>query len=155
MSCASFRRTFLPSRRDPLTVGAIGGLGLIDAIAVAWALSARPGQQVRLYFVLPVSPMLLLGVIFAFNVLRLIALGNQHDGLVTPFGGMLAGWLFGDTSPVRRFWLERKLERARSGATSGRASNALATFELTRPMVGASALGIAASGAIGCSSLSR
>jgi acyl-CoA dehydrogenase len=39
--------------------------------------------------------------------------------------------------------LERKLERARSGASSGRASNALATFELTRPMVGASALGIA------------
>ncbi len=40
--------------------------------------------------------------------------------------------------------LERKLERARSGQTSARgASNALATFELTRPMVGASALGIA------------
>jgi len=38
--------------------------------------------------------------------------------------------------------LERKLERARSGQTSG-ASNALATFEITRPMVGASALGIA------------
>jgi acyl-CoA dehydrogenase len=38
--------------------------------------------------------------------------------------------------------LERKLERARSGQTSG-ASNALATFEVTRPMVGASALGIA------------
>jgi acyl-CoA dehydrogenase len=39
--------------------------------------------------------------------------------------------------------LERKLERARSGGSSGRASNALATFELTRPAVGASALGIA------------
>jgi acyl-CoA dehydrogenase len=39
--------------------------------------------------------------------------------------------------------LERKLERARTGESSGRASNALATFELTRPMVGASALGIA------------
>ncbi len=39
--------------------------------------------------------------------------------------------------------LERKLERARSGQSSGRASNALATFELTRPLVGASALGIA------------
>jgi acyl-CoA dehydrogenase len=39
--------------------------------------------------------------------------------------------------------LERKLERARSGTSSGRASNALATFELTRPLVGASALGIA------------
>jgi alkylation response protein AidB-like acyl-CoA dehydrogenase len=39
--------------------------------------------------------------------------------------------------------LERKLERARSGQSSGRASNALATFEVTRPTVGASALGIA------------
>ena len=39
--------------------------------------------------------------------------------------------------------LERKLERARSGESSGRASNALATFEVTRPVVGASALGIA------------
>jgi alkylation response protein AidB-like acyl-CoA dehydrogenase len=38
--------------------------------------------------------------------------------------------------------LERKLERARSGAAS-RGSNALATFEVTRPMVGAGALGIA------------
>ena len=38
--------------------------------------------------------------------------------------------------------LERKLERARSGQSAG-ASNALATFEITRPLVGASALGIA------------
>jgi acyl-CoA dehydrogenase len=38
--------------------------------------------------------------------------------------------------------LERKLERARSGQSTGRSSGALATFELTRPLVGASALGI-------------
>jgi len=38
--------------------------------------------------------------------------------------------------------LDRKLERARSGQRGG-SSNALATFEITRPMVGASALGIA------------
>ena len=38
--------------------------------------------------------------------------------------------------------LNRKLERARSGQTAG-SSNALATFEMTRPIVGASALGIA------------
>jgi acyl-CoA dehydrogenase len=38
--------------------------------------------------------------------------------------------------------LERRLERARSGESS-RSSGALATFELTRPMVGACALGIA------------
>jgi alkylation response protein AidB-like acyl-CoA dehydrogenase len=39
--------------------------------------------------------------------------------------------------------LEKKLERARSGQSTGRASGALATFEITRPLVGASALGIA------------
>ncbi len=38
--------------------------------------------------------------------------------------------------------LDRKLERARSGQSSG-SSNALATFEITRPLVGAGALGIA------------
>jgi alkylation response protein AidB-like acyl-CoA dehydrogenase len=38
--------------------------------------------------------------------------------------------------------LERKLEKARSGQRGG-SSNALATFEITRPLVGASALGIA------------
>jgi alkylation response protein AidB-like acyl-CoA dehydrogenase len=38
--------------------------------------------------------------------------------------------------------LEAKLERARSGQKGG-SSNALATFEVTRPLVGASALGIA------------
>src|SRR3954464_9005292 len=39
--------------------------------------------------------------------------------------------------------LDKKLERARSGESTGRASGALATFEVTRPLVGASALGIA------------
>ena len=39
--------------------------------------------------------------------------------------------------------LQRKLERARSGESTGRSSNALATFEITRLLVGASALGIA------------
>jgi acyl-CoA dehydrogenase len=39
--------------------------------------------------------------------------------------------------------LEKKLERARSGQSTGRQSGALATFEVTRPLVGASALGIA------------
>ncbi len=38
--------------------------------------------------------------------------------------------------------LERKLERARTGQKS-RSADALATFEITRPMVGASAIGIA------------
>jgi alkylation response protein AidB-like acyl-CoA dehydrogenase len=39
--------------------------------------------------------------------------------------------------------LNRKLERARSGQKSRSSADALATFEVTRPIVGASALGIA------------
>ena len=39
--------------------------------------------------------------------------------------------------------LEKKLERARAGERTGRSSGALATFEMTRPLVGASAIGIA------------
>jgi acyl-CoA dehydrogenase len=39
--------------------------------------------------------------------------------------------------------LEAKLERARSGQSTGKASGALATFEMTRPLVGSSAIGIA------------
>src|SRR4051795_6022810 len=39
--------------------------------------------------------------------------------------------------------LEKKLERGRSGQSTGRSSGALATFEVTRPIVGASAIGIA------------
>jgi acyl-CoA dehydrogenase len=39
--------------------------------------------------------------------------------------------------------LDAKLERARSGQSTGKASGALATFEMTRPLVGSSAIGIA------------
>jgi acyl-CoA dehydrogenase len=39
--------------------------------------------------------------------------------------------------------LQKKLEKARSGQSTGRSSGALATFEITRPLVGASGLGIA------------
>jgi alkylation response protein AidB-like acyl-CoA dehydrogenase len=39
--------------------------------------------------------------------------------------------------------LEKKLERGRSGQKSRSGADALATFEITRPLVGASALGIA------------
>src|SRR6266702_123008 len=38
---------------------------------------------------------------------------------------------------------EARLERARSGQSSGRSSSALRTFEVTRPLVGISAVGIA------------
>ncbi len=87
-----------------------GALGVIDAIAVAWALSFK-GQQVRLFFVLPVSGTGLILFVLAVNVLYVLSMEARREGLVTPFGGMLAGYLFAEGSPVRRKYLEWKLAR--------------------------------------------
>ncbi len=89
----------------------IGGLGMVDAVAVAWALQARQGEQIRLMFILPVSPMMLVGFIFLMSVLKVFAVGAHPEGLITPFGGMLAGYLFADRSPLRKVWLKLRLRR--------------------------------------------
>jgi len=90
-----------------------GGLGMVEAVAVAWALSARD-RQVRLFFVLPVTGNMLLGFIFIMSVLNVIAVHAPPEGLVTPFGGMLGGYLFGETSPLRRFYLQWRFKQLQS-----------------------------------------
>lgn len=87
-----------------------GALGVVDAIAIAWALSFR-GQQVRLFFVLPVSGFGMIMFVIAMNVLYVLAMETRHEGLVTPFGGIIAGFLFAEGSPVRRAFLKWKLGR--------------------------------------------
>jgi len=99
----------------------LGGLGMVEAVAVAWALQAR-GQTVRLFFVLPVTPMMLVGFIFIMSVLSLLARSATPEGLITPFGGMLAGYLFGDGSPLRRFFLQMKLRKLQAQTTGLRSS---------------------------------
>jgi membrane associated rhomboid family serine protease len=83
-----------------------GSMGALEAIAVAWALSNQ-GKTVRLMFVLPVSATGMLLFIIGLSVLMVLFGDKPHEGLVTPFGGMLAGYLFGAGSPtpVRRLWL--------------------------------------------------
>ncbi|MEJ7730247.1 MAG: rhomboid family intramembrane serine protease [Polyangiaceae bacterium] len=87
-----------------------GGLGMVEAVAVAWALANRHAQ-IRLMFVLPVSGSMLLVFVFVMSVLNVIAARAPTEGLITPFGGMLAGWLFGDYSPLRRLWLKLRLKQ--------------------------------------------
>lgn len=101
-----------------------GALGMTEAVAVAWALNNR-NATVRLFFVLPVSGTMLLVFIFAMSVLNVLAMKAPTEGLVTPFGGMLAGWLFGDTSPLRRFVLQlrlRRLQKETEALRTGQAS---------------------------------
>jgi hypothetical protein len=84
-----------------------GSMGALEAIAVAWALSNR-GQTARLFFVLPVSATGLLLFVIGFSVLMVLLGDKPREGLVTPFGGMLAGYLFGagNPTPARRAWLK-------------------------------------------------
>jgi membrane associated rhomboid family serine protease len=85
---------------------------VLGAISVAWALTFR-GQTVRLFFFLPISSRGLILFVVGVSVLYVITLEQLPCGLIAPFGGMLAGWLFGGgtPSPARRFWLKVRLSR--------------------------------------------
>lgn len=87
-----------------------GATPVASAVAVAWALSFR-GRTVNLMFVLPVTTRGLLIFIVLVNTMYLIAQVNAPEGLIAPFGGMVAGWLFGSgsPSPLRRAWLKLRL----------------------------------------------
>ncbi len=84
-----------------------GAFPVVEAIAIAWALSFK-GQTVRLFFVLPVSSRGLVLMVVGFSVLRVIGGMTPPEGLISPFGGMFAGWLLGGgtPSPLRRAYLQ-------------------------------------------------
>jgi len=100
-----------------------GSLPVIDAVAIAWALNNR-GNVVRLFLVLPVSSTGLILFVVGANVMYLIALQQRLEGIISPFGGMFAGWLLGagTPSPARKAWL--KLQLARLDAEAKREARA-------------------------------
>lgn len=89
-----------------------GAMPVVYAVAIAWALSFK-GRTVNLMFILPVSSTVLIFFVVGVSVLMVIAGAMPQEGLIAPFGGMLAGWIFGGAtpSPARRFWLRFKLGR--------------------------------------------
>jgi membrane associated rhomboid family serine protease len=96
-----------------------GAFPVLEAVAMAWALSFR-GQTVRLWFVLPVSSTGMVIFIMAMSLLRVVAVEPQPEGLLSPFGGMLAGWLLGGTpSPLRRAYLKLRLAQLDREAARG------------------------------------
>jgi membrane associated rhomboid family serine protease len=109
-----------------------GGLGMETAVAVAWALSNR-GQTVRLFFMIPVSATALIGLIFVFALVHVLSMSGTAEGLVTPFGGMLGGWLFGDQSPLRRFYLKLRLKQIQAENAAMRAQSAARSRRANAP----------------------
>ncbi|HEY8946895.1 MAG TPA: rhomboid family intramembrane serine protease [Polyangiaceae bacterium] len=102
----------MPARISARLVGEYwyGAMPVVEAIAIAYALSFR-GRVVRLFFVLPVSSRGLIAFVVGVSVLYVIIAAQTPSGLVAPFGGMLAGWLLGGSSPspLRRAWLKLRL----------------------------------------------
>jgi membrane associated rhomboid family serine protease len=98
-----------------------GAIPVVEAVAIAWALSFK-GRIVRLMFVLPVSSRGLIIFVIAISVMYLIADAQTPAGHIAPFGGMIAGWLFGGgtPSPMRRFYLKWRLLQLDTEARRGR-----------------------------------
>lgn len=87
----------------------VGPMAAITATAMAWA-KENAHRQIRLFFFLPISGKTLYWVTIGFAVLALLFLQGTPEGAAAPFGGILAGLLFGGTpSPVRSLWLRLKL----------------------------------------------
>ena len=97
-----------------------GSVPSIAAIAVAWALSFS-NQTVRLFFLVPVSAKGLVVFTGVLCVLRAIAVESAPEGLLSPFGGMLAGWLLGGgtPSPLRKAYLKLRLAQLDREAAQG------------------------------------
>ncbi len=85
-------------------------LPALEAVSIAWALTFR-GQTVRLFFIFPVTSRGLILFVVGVSVLYVVTLERPMCGLIAPFGGMLAGWAFGGStpSPARKLWLKLRL----------------------------------------------
>ena len=90
-----------------------GAMVMADAAIVAWAVGNRDGI-IRLFFVIPMKPMVMVGLMAAFNVIQLIAADIPPEGRIAPFAAMAAGYLFGDRSHLRQIYLKWKLRRIQS-----------------------------------------
>jgi membrane associated rhomboid family serine protease len=86
-----------------------GPSAAIAAIAVAWS-REYPDATVNLFFFLPVRARAFLWITLGFCVLDLIYPAAMPEGVVAPFGGVIAGLLMGGSpSLLRRAWLRFRL----------------------------------------------
>ncbi len=113
-----------------------GALPVVEAIAIAWAMSFK-GQTVRLFMIVPVTGRQLIWIVVGVGVLAVIALQGSQCGLISPFGGMLSGWLLsGNPTTLRRLYLrlklrqhERELERMKRHRSQRVAASGLRVIE--------------------------
>lgn len=123
-----------------------GPTAAIAAIAIAW--SREFGDSiVNLFFVLPVRGKTLLWVTIGFCVLDLIYPSGVPEGVVAPFGGVIAGLLFGGSpSLARTAWLHLRLAVLRRRSSGMRVDDVLSPKPKRRSRPGAPPLRVVSGG---------
>jgi membrane associated rhomboid family serine protease len=113
-----------------------GPTAAIIAVAVAWSREYAQ-STVNLFFFLPVRGRVLFWVTIGFCVLDLIYPQAMPEGAVAPFGGVIAGLLFGGTpSLARKAWLQVRLAFLRRRSSAIRMEDVLSTKPKRRPRPG-------------------
>ena len=89
-----------------------GGFAISNGLVVAWSLQNR-GAVVRLYGLLPISTNVMIWMALGSPLVYLIFREVPAEGVWALYGGCLAGWLLGAStpSPLRRYWLHFRLGR--------------------------------------------
>src|ERR1700722_4406051 len=113
-----------------------GPTAVITAIAVAWSREYAQ-STVNLFFVVPVRGKVLFWVTIGFCVLDLIYPEAIPEGVVAPFGGVIAGLLWGGSpSLARTTWLHLRLAFLRRRSSNIRMEDVLSSKPKRRPRAG-------------------
>jgi membrane associated rhomboid family serine protease len=133
-----------PERFHPAFV--FGPAAAITAIAIAWA-REYSDSTVQLFMVLPIRGRVLFWITIGFCVLDLVYPAGMPEGVVAPFGGLLAGLLFGGTpSLARTTWLHFRLALLRRQSSNVRAEDLVSRKPARRPRSGAPPLRVVPGG---------
>jgi len=101
-----------------------GATAAITAVAVAWS-RENAELEVRLMFFLPIKGKHLFWITVAYSLVEVVWSAELSEGVMAPFGGILAGMMLGggtthSPSVVRRAYLKLKLAllKRRAGSAS-------------------------------------
>lgn len=91
----------------------IGGSCITMGVLIAWGFTF-PDRELYFFFFLPLKGRHLIWATLGFEILN--ALSFSSISAAGHFGGMLVGFLYGEGSPVRRWYLQAKLKRLQNQA---------------------------------------
>jgi membrane associated rhomboid family serine protease len=133
-----------PERFHPAFV--FGPAAAITAVAIAWA-REYSDSTVQLFMVLPIRGRVLFWITIGFCVLDLVYPAGMPEGVVAPFGGLVAGLVLGGTpSPARTTWLRVRLALLRRQSSNVRVEDVLSRKPARRPRSGAPPLRVVSGG---------